>query len=184
MAGIRQQLQPRDIGGEVIPNNDQELIERYVDRIVVKVDKIEVWWAGTVRQDGPSVRNCYSESENKSPVNILPWTTSNPKATKGIMHTPAGRSTMQPETREALLGAIAKARVWIDDLVTGRLRSLADIEGKVERHVRLLAPLAFVSPQLVSAIAAGTAPASLKVTSFAEALPCLWSQQGLDGRAD
>ena len=74
---------------------------------------------------------------------------------------------MQPETREALLGAIAKARLWIDDLVGGRLKSLADVarqENKVERHVRLLAPLAFVSPKLVSAIAAGTAPASLKVT--------------------
>jgi hypothetical protein len=82
-----------------------------------------------------------------------------------------------------LLKAIANARVWIDDLVTGRLKSLADIarqENKVERHVRLLAPLAFASPQLVSAIAAGTASARLKVTSLAEALPCLWSRQGLD----
>ena len=51
---------------------------------------------------------------------------------------------------------------------------------KVERHVRLLAPLAFVSPQLVSAIAAGTAPANLKVTSLAEAVPCLWNRQGLN----
>ena len=44
--------------------------------------------------------------------------------------------------------------------------------------MRLLAPLAFVSPQLVSEIAAGTAPATLKVTSFAEALPYLWNRQG------
>ncbi len=94
---------------------------------------------------------------------------------------------MNLETREALLAAIAKARAWIDDLVSGRLKSLADIarqEGKVERHVRLLAPLAFVSPQLVSAIAAGTAPATLKVTSIAEALPYLWNRQGVDGCAD
>jgi hypothetical protein len=41
-----------------------------------------------------------------------------------------------------------------------------------------------VSPQLVSAIAAGTAPATLKVTNFAEALPCLWKRQGLSVRAD
>ena len=91
---------------------------------------------------------------------------------------------MHLETREALIATIAKARAWIDDLVSGHLKSLADIarqEGKVERHVRLLAPLAFVSPQLVSAIAAGTAPATLTVTSFAEALPYLWSRQGLEG---
>ena len=53
-----------------------------------------------------------------------------------------------------------KARAWIDDLVDGRAESFAEIarrEKKVERHVRLLAPLAFVSPPLVCAIIEGSA---------------------------
>ena len=177
VAGIRQQLHQCDVG-EAIPNNDRELVERYLDRIVLKTDTIEVWWSGAVRQDEASVGKHWSELRNDLSVTVLPWTSPTLKVTKGIIHAPAGRTMMQPETREALLQAIAKARVWIDDLVTGRLKSITDIarqENKVERHVRLLAPLAFVSPQLVSAIAAGTAPASLKVTSFAEALPCVWN---------
>jgi site-specific DNA recombinase len=36
---------------------------------------------------------------------------------------------------------------------------IARREGKVERHIRLLAPLAFVSPRIVSALLDGTAPA-------------------------
>jgi hypothetical protein len=51
-------------------------------------------------------------------------------------------------TRDALLGAIAKARGWIEDLRLGRVATLAEIadrEGASERNVRLLAPLAFVS---------------------------------------
>jgi hypothetical protein len=40
-----------------------------------------------------------------------------------------------------------------------------------------LAPLAFVSPQLVSAIIDGTAPAELTVTGLPNALPYLWIQQ-------
>lgn len=50
------------------------------------------------------------------------------------------------------LAAIAKARAWIDDIVDGRVASFAEIaerEGKVQRHIRLLAPLAFVSPKLI-----------------------------------
>jgi len=36
-----------------------------------------------------------------------------------------------------------------------------------ERHVRLLAPLAFVSPRIIAAIVDGTAPADLTVTGLA-----------------
>jgi hypothetical protein len=46
-------------------------------------------------------------------------------------------------------------------LAHGRAASFAAIarrEGKAERHVRLLAPLAFVSPRIVAAIPDGTAP--------------------------
>jgi hypothetical protein len=34
-------------------------------------------------------------------------------------------------------------------------RKIAEREGKVERHIRLLAPLAFVSPRLLSEIIDG-----------------------------
>ena len=63
------------------------------------------------------------------------------------------------------------AIVWIDDLVEGRAVSFSDIaksEGKLERHIRFLAPLAFVSPRLVSPIADGSM-AELKVTDLAKA---------------
>jgi hypothetical protein len=50
------------------------------------------------------------------------------------------------------LGAIARARSWMDDLIEGRVGSFRDIairENKVERHIRRLAPLAFLSPRIV-----------------------------------
>ena len=53
---------------------------------------------------------------------------------------------------------------------------IARREGKVERHIRLLAPLAFVSPRIVSALLDGTAPADLTLTKLARALPC-WAEQ-------
>ena len=88
--------------------------------------------------------------------------------------------TLSAESRDALLGAIAKARRWINDLRHGCIASFEDIakqEGMGERHARLLAPLAFTSPRIVSAIAEGTVPADLTITGLARALPCSWAEQ-------
>lgn len=44
----------------------------------------------------------------------------------------------------------------------GRIASFAEIarrKGQGERHIRLLAPLAFVSPRIIAAVVDGTAPA-------------------------
>jgi hypothetical protein len=45
--------------------------------------------------------------------------------------------------------AIAKARAWVEDLASARISSFAEIAARegIERHVRFLAPLAFVSPR-------------------------------------
>ena len=73
-----------------------------------------------------------------------------------------------------------KARGWIDDIRLGRIGSFAEIaegEGQGERHIRLLAPLAFLSPRIIAAIVDGTAPADLTVTGLAKALPYSWIEQ-------
>ena len=79
-----------------------------------------------------------------------------------------------------LLTAIAKARSWIDDIVEGRVASFAEIaerEGKVERHVRFLAPLAFVSPQILSEIIDRVPRPTLNVTGLAQGLAYSWAEQ-------
>ena len=65
-------------------------------------------------------------------------------------------------------------------LAHGRAASFAMIarrEGKGERHIRLLAPLAFISPRIVSALLDGTAPANLTLTQLVRALPYSWAEQ-------
>ena len=73
-----------------------------------------------------------------------------------------------------------QGRGWIDDIRLGRIASVAEIakrEGRGERHIRLLAPLAFVSPRTIAALLDGTAPADLTVTGLAKALPYSWAEQ-------
>jgi site-specific DNA recombinase len=74
--------------------------------------------------------------------------------------------------------AIAKAHTWIDGLVEDRAASFAEIakrEGKVERHIRLLAPLAFVSPVAISNISDGIFP-PIGVPELARRVTYSWSK--------
>ena len=87
---------------------------------------------------------------------------------------------MNPQRGEALLNAMAKARRWVEDLRLGRANSVAEIaerESLGERHIRLLAPLAFVSPRIIAAIVEGTATKDLTVSSLARSLPYSWAAQ-------
>jgi hypothetical protein len=110
----------------------------------------------------------------------VPWTSPVSATVKGIIHVPAHNTPMMPSHRESLLRAIGKARSWVDELADGRVSSFAMLarrEGKVERHIRLLLPLAFVSPRIVSNILDGTAPAGLTTMALARALPWSWAEQ-------
>ena len=88
----------------------------------------------------------------------LPWSAPAFTSVKGILHRPEAKPTLKRETRDAILLAVAKARSWIDDFVSGRVQSfdeIAEREGKVERHIRLLTPLAFIPPRTLAAIIDG-----------------------------
>ena len=81
-----------------------------------------------------------------------------------------------------LLKAVARARRWADDLVSGKVRSVSDLarrEGIDGRSVRRLIPLGFLSPRIVEAIAEGRQPADLTVEALTRRidLPLLWSAQ-------
>jgi site-specific DNA recombinase len=98
---------------------------------------------------------------------------------KGVLHQPEAKPTLKGETRDAILLAIAKARSWIDDIASGRIRSFGEIaerEGKVERHIRLLTPLAFIPPRTLATIIDGTGPHDATVTALAQAVPHRWDR--------
>ena len=59
------------------------------------------------------------------------------------------------------------------------IRSFAEIaerESKVERHIRLLTPLAFIPPRTLAAIIDGTGPHDATVTGLAQAVPYRWDR--------
>ena len=90
----------------------------------------------------------------------------------------SGTSGLDP----VLVKAIARGRQWFEDLVSGRARSLVEIakaEGVTDRYVGRLLPLAFLAPDIVTSVLAGTQPVHLTtemLTKPAE-LPLDWEEQ-------
>jgi site-specific DNA recombinase len=161
---------------------DRELIERHVARVIITPQALKVCLnpaSGAARHvDDPTFDN--PAAGKPSTTITLPWTAPSFVAVKGIIHEPGAKPTMKPESRDALLIAVAKARGWIDDIRLSYCASFAEIaerEALCERHIRLLAPLAFLSPRIIAAIVDGTAPADLTVTGLAKALPYSWAEQ-------
>jgi len=82
----------------------------------------------------------------------------------------------------ALMKAIARGHQWADDLLAGRVESVAVIakrEGVRANYVRRLLRLAFLAPGIVEAIATGHQPPELTAKALTERieLPLLWSGQ-------
>jgi hypothetical protein len=86
-----------------------------------------------------------------------------------------------PKCDPALIKAIARGRLWFEELATGRARSLHELatrEGITRRYIRRLVNLAFLSPPLVEAILQGRQPIALTATQLTELdLPLDWSEQ-------
>ena len=181
--GVRRHLAA---SGEVEPPTalaDRELIERHVARVSIKPQSLEVCLTPACEASDQAEDPIVDEQASCRPQMAtirLAWTAPSFTAVKGIIHAPCAKPAMRPESRDALLAAIAKARRWIDDIRLGRIATFAEIaagEAQGERHIRLLAPLAFLSPRIIAAIVDGTAPADLTVTGLAKALPYSWTEQ-------
>jgi len=94
----------------------------------------------------------------------------------------AGAQTETARPDPALIKAIARARRWLDDLLSGRARSLGNIaqrEGCSDRYVSHLMPLAFLAPDIVQAILAGNHPVDLTAETLIKRtdLPLEWAEQ-------
>jgi site-specific DNA recombinase len=162
IAAVRHQV--GNIDRQVVPGrtspplelSDRDLVALQVERKVLRSRHVDVTLRGGASPAGQGT----ADAGSLVPSTLhLTWTPASAAARKGIAWKP---SALDPATSDILLTAIARARSWMNDLSEGRVNSFEEIarsENKVERHIRHLAPLAFVSPRIIEAIANGSAPA-------------------------
>jgi hypothetical protein len=104
------------IGGD--PKGDiRSLILAQVNRIAVHTDSI------SVELRGPNGNSADRDGCSGQLVS-LPWLKKPFQAEKGITQTPNAEHEASPISGEAVLAAVARARQWVDQLITGD--SLAD----------------------------------------------------------
>ena len=119
--------------------SDRQVVERHLDKVIVCTGKVEI----VLRAD------------NDSPLDpiVVGWSPP-PTIRRREIIVPDGASMDQTrpirwEARAKLIEGIAKARMWLDELVAGRTLSTAEIakrERCSERSVRMTITLAFLKP--------------------------------------
>jgi site-specific DNA recombinase len=156
----------------------RDLIERCVVRAVVRRTEITLELKleapeQTADDDGAEARD-----DRIAKVISIPFVvTQTPR--KGIAYAPSSDRHMSESERQSLLTAIARSCVWVCAITSGEtdFAAIAAQENLVERHVRFLAPLAYLSLRIVEAIADGRAPGDLTASGLARNLPLSWREQ-------
>ncbi len=140
------------------------LVEANIARITVQPTHIEVRLASPPAGDSVTTEHLAK----------LPWAKKLFPAPKGVASEPSTALENTNRSADALLRAIGKARRWVKRLTAGEsLQTIADEEGKGERQIRLLMPLAFVPPRTVREIVDGRRQAPA-ITVLAKDMPLAW----------
>jgi hypothetical protein len=85
-----------------------------------------------------------------------------------------------PQPNPGLIRAVACARAWHAELLTGNDKSqlrIAKDMGVSERYLRKVIPCAFLAPDIVEAILRGQQPADLTLAKLTHGLPNKWADQ-------
>jgi hypothetical protein len=113
----------------------------------------------------------------------IPWQKPPSKRARRILLPHNGsRSDVRPEQferRARLVSAIARGRRWLDDVVSGRVTTVAQLCAREKcsiRQVNMTISLAFLAPDLVKAAVEGRLPRGTGVERLRDP-PSEWSRQ-------
>jgi hypothetical protein len=134
-----------------------------VERIVIAADQLRITVAGTTEADD-------------IPAEIrLPWSIK----TRDSLPTIEGNATPVATHNEALVQAIVRAHAWVQSLrneVYPSIETLAEANNLHPKVVRQALRLAFLSPEMASAILEGPQPAALSLAQIPKLLPLPWAE--------
>jgi site-specific DNA recombinase len=157
-------LQQNEVLSQEEANITPELLHTAVEKITLRENELKI--------------ELTDKSIGKKGILFVQWSKKYPAAPKAVIHAPVtSEKRLGPEARDALLTAIARARKWITGLESGAVSTISEIaerEGNVERHIRLLLPLAFTPPALITSLIEESAPHDLTVTWLAKHIPFEW----------
>jgi site-specific DNA recombinase len=154
---------------------DRETIAELVSGIVVHRDRLIIML---------KPKNADEESDS-SDVRSLTIAWQKPPSRRSrqiLLPRNTSRSDVRPEQferRPRLVSVIARGRQWLDDVVSGRVTTVAELcvrEKCSVRQVNMTISLAFLAPNLVKAAVDGRLPRGVGIERLRD-LPTEWSRQ-------
>src|SRR5258706_3962698 len=150
-------------------------LEQLVAGIVVHRDKLIV----RLKPDGEDEASDSADGR----LLTIPWQKPPSKRSRQILlpHN-AFRSDVRPqqsERRARLVSAIARGRRWLDDVLSGRVITVAELCAREKcsvRQVNMAISLAFLAPNLVKAAVEGRLPRGIGIERLRDP-PTEWSRQ-------
>jgi site-specific DNA recombinase len=133
-----------------------------LERVVVAHDHLIITTTGTANGDGPSQKN------------KIAWSTKARNTTTVV----EGNDVSESAHNEGLIQSIVRAHGWMRSLQDGAYRSieqLAEASGLHPKVVRQALRLAFLSPEVTSAILEGRQPKELLLAQIPKLLPLSWA---------
>jgi DNA invertase Pin-like site-specific DNA recombinase len=183
---------------------DKSLIAGHVLRVDVKRGQLAVTLKLGHESQNPRSETCETGAESipSSPGNdgsghmdqqhrdpvvtalLIPWIKKPSKLPREIIRPSenASRSDHRPiraETRAKLVAAIAKGRLWLDEIVAGNVVNVEHIAKREKcsiRQVNRIITLAFLAPDLVQAAIDGRLPRGVGIESLRDC-PVEWHEQ-------
>jgi len=168
-------MQQEPVSSSSICEKDRSVIAAQIARIDVHKDRL------TVRLKSPDTEETSASTDDH--VLSMPWQKPPSRKSRQILlphH--ASRPDVRPiriERRARLVGAIARSRRWLDEIVSGEVTDVDQIAARQKcsvRQVNMTISLAFLAPGLVRAAVEGRLPRGIGVERLRDA-PAEWNRQ-------
>jgi DNA invertase Pin-like site-specific DNA recombinase len=174
---LKQHLAAKQDGStsSVVRLGDRDNLAQLIAGIVVHKDKLII----RLKSDNADEATDSPGDQSLS----IPWQKPPSKKSRQILlpHN-ASRSDVRPEQferRARLVSAIARGRRWLDDVVSGRVTTVAELCAREKcsvRQVNMTISLAFLAPNLVKAAVEGRLPRGIGIERLRDP-PTEWSRQ-------
>jgi hypothetical protein len=158
-----------------LPLGDPSIFAELIAGIVVHKDRLVVRFKSDQTDE--------ASDRPDAQLLTIPWQKPPSKRSRRILlpHN-ASRSEVRPEQferRARLVSAIARGRQWLDDVVSGRVTTVAELCAREKcsvRQVNMTISLAFLAPDLVKAVVEGRLPRGIGVERLRDP-PTEWGRQ-------
>ena len=162
-------------GIEITSGSDGDPGQSASDRVASTIDRV------LVRRGAIEILCKADDGEEPRGPILVPWSPA-PRSRRSEVIGVGDDGLVRPmraETRARLIDGIARARAWLDELICGRMKDLAEIASRErcsERSVRMTLNLAFLSPEIVKAAVEGRLPHGTGISRLCET-PRQWDKQ-------